>query len=145
MNYLGHNTGAAFLFLNARRAWDARHDAKAFLTAAPKPKTWHVYAGGHGPTPAAREYLRAKIRQNLRASGLPREQAVAHGIAAVQWVEGAYVTTKVASDDVEVVTWARNEDVAKSPHEAKKSHCRRPFGQRSRGKRPLYWTAEPAR
>lgn len=65
VNYLGHNTGAAFLFLNGRRAWDARHDAKAFLTAAPKPKTWHVYAGGHGPTPAAREYLRAKIRQDL--------------------------------------------------------------------------------
>lgn len=59
VNCLGHNRGAAFLCLNGRRDWDATHDAKAFLTAAPKPKTGHVYAGGHGPPQAAREYLRA--------------------------------------------------------------------------------------
>ena len=64
--YVRHNKTAAFLFLNGRHDWEAMHDAKAFLAAAPEPKTWHVYEGYHDPMKAgAMGVWRAWILKSL--------------------------------------------------------------------------------
>jgi dienelactone hydrolase len=63
--YVGHNKGAPMLFINGKDDVNAMHDAKAFLAAAPKGATWHVYAGGHGDTPAANKYWQAWMLKNL--------------------------------------------------------------------------------
>ena len=51
VTYLGYNRGSAFLFINGESDSNAMQDAKAFVAAAPRPKTWKVYDGGHSPTP----------------------------------------------------------------------------------------------
>jgi hypothetical protein len=64
--YVGHNRGAKFLFLNGKDDANAMRDAKAFLAAAPKPKTWHVYEGSHDPMKGgAMGVWRAWIVKNL--------------------------------------------------------------------------------
>jgi len=63
--YIGHNKGAQMLFINGKDDVNAMHDAKAFLAAAPKGATWHVYAGGHGDTDAANKYWQAWMLKNL--------------------------------------------------------------------------------
>jgi dienelactone hydrolase len=63
--YVGHTKGAKLLFINGKGDWDAMHDARAFLAAAPKSSAWHVYAGGHFPSGAAHNYWRAWILKNL--------------------------------------------------------------------------------
>jgi hypothetical protein len=47
--YVGHDKGAKLLFINGKDDVGAMHDARAFLAAAPKASTWHVYAGGPLP------------------------------------------------------------------------------------------------
>jgi len=63
--YVGHNKGAQMLFINGKDDVNAMHDAKAFLAAAPKGASWHVYAGGHGSTPAADKFWQAWMLKNL--------------------------------------------------------------------------------
>lgn len=63
--YVGHNKGAKLLFINGKVDVSAMHDARAFLAAAPKGSTWHVYAGGHFPSDAANNYWQAWMRKNL--------------------------------------------------------------------------------
>jgi len=63
--YVGHNKGAQMLFINGKDDVNAMHDAKALLAAAPKGATWHVYAGGHGDTPAANKYWQTWMLKNL--------------------------------------------------------------------------------
>ena len=65
VTYLSHNRGSSFLLLNGKGDPNAMQDANAFLAAAPKPKTWKVYAGGHSPTTAAAEYWQAWMLRNL--------------------------------------------------------------------------------
>jgi dienelactone hydrolase len=65
VTYLRHNRGSAFLFTNGDGDSNAMQDAKAFVAAAPKPKTWKVYDGGHSPTPAAGKYIQAWLQENL--------------------------------------------------------------------------------
>lgn len=67
VSYVGHNKGAAFLFLNGNTDWAPMHNGKAFLAAAPKPKTWHVFAGPHDPrvSAAAMKYWHDWILKNL--------------------------------------------------------------------------------
>jgi predicted esterase len=65
VNYLGRNRGAAFLLLSGKGDSNAVQDAKAFLAAAPKPKTWRVYSGGHSATPAANKFWQAWMLKNL--------------------------------------------------------------------------------
>jgi len=63
--YVGHNKRAKLLFINGKDDVSAMHDARAFLAAAPKASTWHVYAGGHGPSGAANKYWQAWMQKNL--------------------------------------------------------------------------------
>jgi dienelactone hydrolase len=65
VTYLGHNRGSAFLFINGDGDSNAMQDAKAFMAAAPKQKTWKVYDGGHSLTPEAAKYLQEWIQKNL--------------------------------------------------------------------------------
>ena len=63
--YVGRNEGAKLLFINGKGDANAMHDAKAFLTAAPKGTTWHLYAGGHWPSDAASKFIFAWMVKNL--------------------------------------------------------------------------------
>ena len=66
LTYVRHNKTAAFLFLSGRHDWDTMHDAKAFLAAAPEPKTLHIYDGYHDPMKAGvMGVWRAWIVKNL--------------------------------------------------------------------------------
>ena len=65
VTYLDHNRGSAFLFINGDGDSNAMQDAKAFLAAAPDPKTWKVYDGGHSATPAAGTYMQKWLQENL--------------------------------------------------------------------------------
>ena len=65
VTYLRHNRGSAFLFINGQSDSNALQDAKAFVAAAPKAKTWKVYDGGHSPTPAAGKYIQRWLEENL--------------------------------------------------------------------------------
>jgi hypothetical protein len=65
VSYLSHNKGSAFLFINGKGDVNAMRDAPAFMAAAPKPKTWRIYAGGHGLTPAAGKYMLQWLQENL--------------------------------------------------------------------------------
>jgi dienelactone hydrolase len=65
VTYLSHSAGSAFLFINGKGDVNAMRDAPAFMAAAPQPKTWKVYAGGHGLTPVAGDYLRNWLQENL--------------------------------------------------------------------------------
>ena len=40
-------------------------DAKAFVAAAPDPKTWKVYDGGHALTPEAADYMKEWLQESL--------------------------------------------------------------------------------
>ena len=52
--YVGHNKGAAFLFINGDRDYRAMRSGKALMAVAPKPKDWYVFAGSHhGPETVA--------------------------------------------------------------------------------------------
>jgi len=52
--YVGHNKGAAFLFVNGDRDYRAMRSGKALMAVAPKPKDWYVFAGSHrGPETVA--------------------------------------------------------------------------------------------
>ena len=62
--YVGHNKGAKLRFINGKDDVSATHDAKAFLAAASKASTWHVYAGGHYPSGAANTYWQAWMLKN---------------------------------------------------------------------------------
>jgi len=63
--FVGHNKGAQMLFINGNEDADPMHDGKAFLAVAPKGSIWHVYAGGHGNTPAADKFWQAWMLKNL--------------------------------------------------------------------------------
>jgi hypothetical protein len=63
--YVGHTKGAKLLFINGKDDVSAMHDARAFLAAAPKASTWHVYAGGHYPSGAANTYWQAWTLKDL--------------------------------------------------------------------------------
>ena len=63
--YVGRNEGAKLLFINGKGDANAMHDAKAFLAAAPKGTTWHLYAGGHWPSDAASKFIFAWMVKNL--------------------------------------------------------------------------------
>jgi hypothetical protein len=65
VSYLSHNRGSAFLFINGDGDSNAMQNAEAFMTAAPKQKTWKVYDGGHSLTPEAAEYLQGWMQKNL--------------------------------------------------------------------------------
>ncbi len=65
VSYLSHNRGSAFLFINGDGDPNAMRDAKAFMAAAPRQKTWKVYDGGHSLTPEAATYLQAWMQKNL--------------------------------------------------------------------------------
>ena len=65
VSYLSHNRGSAFLFINGDGDSNAMQDAKAFMAAAPKQKTWKVYDRGHSLTPEAAKYLQRWMRRNL--------------------------------------------------------------------------------
>ncbi len=65
VTYLRHNRGSAFLFTNGDGDSNAMHDAKAFIAAAPKPKRWEVYDGGHALTPEAARYMQEWLQENL--------------------------------------------------------------------------------
>jgi dienelactone hydrolase len=65
VTYLSQNAGSAFLFINGKKDVNAMRDAPAFMAAAPKPKTWKVYDGGHALTPAAGNYLLQWLQENL--------------------------------------------------------------------------------
>ena len=52
--YVGHNKGAAFLFVNGDRDFRAMRSGRALMAVAPKPKDWYVFAGSHrGPETVA--------------------------------------------------------------------------------------------
>jgi pimeloyl-ACP methyl ester carboxylesterase len=52
--YVGHNKGAAFLFVNGDRDYRAMRSGKALMAVAPKPRDWYVFAGSHrGPETVA--------------------------------------------------------------------------------------------
>ena len=52
--YVGHNKGAAFLFVNGDRDFRAMRSGKALMAVAPKPRDWYVFAGSHrGPETVA--------------------------------------------------------------------------------------------
>jgi hypothetical protein len=52
--YVGHNKGAAFLFINGDRDYRAMRSGMALMAAAPRPKDWYVFAGSHkGPKTVA--------------------------------------------------------------------------------------------
>jgi hypothetical protein len=57
--------GSAFLFINGKGDSNAMQDAEAFVAAAPAPKKWKVYDGGHPPTPAAGKYIQQWLEENL--------------------------------------------------------------------------------
>lgn len=63
--YVGRNEGAKLLFINGKGDANAMHDAKAFLAAASKGTTWHLYAGGHWPSDAASKFIFAWMVKNL--------------------------------------------------------------------------------
>ncbi len=65
VSYLSHNRRSAFLFINGNGDSNAMQDAKAFMAAAPKQKTWKVYEGGHSLTPEAAKYLQEWMQKNL--------------------------------------------------------------------------------
>ncbi len=65
VTYLRHNRGSAFLFMNGDGDSNAMQDAKAFIAAAPDPKTWKVYDGGHAPTAGAAKYMQEWLLENL--------------------------------------------------------------------------------
>jgi hypothetical protein len=65
LNYLSRNHGSAFLILSGKGDVNAMSDAKAFLAAAPNPKTWKVYDGGHSPTPGAAKFWQGWMTENL--------------------------------------------------------------------------------
>ncbi len=65
VTYLSHNEGSAFLFINGDGDSNAMQDAAAFVAAAPAPKKWKVYDGGHAPTPAAGKYIQRWLEENL--------------------------------------------------------------------------------
>jgi dienelactone hydrolase len=65
VSYLGHSGETAFLFINGDGDVNAMRDAKAFMAAAPRPKAWKVYDGGHALTPEAATYLQKWLEQNL--------------------------------------------------------------------------------
>lgn len=52
--YVGHNKGAAFLFVNGDSDFRAMRSGKSLMAVAPKPKDWYVFAGSHrGPETVA--------------------------------------------------------------------------------------------
>jgi hypothetical protein len=57
LTYIAHSTNAAFLFESGSTQGD--FPFKALYTAAPNPKIWHVYKGGHETNPASQKYMRA--------------------------------------------------------------------------------------
>ena len=61
--YVGNNKGSAFLFESG--STQGTFPNEALLGAAPKPKTWHVYTGGHETNAASQKYMRAWILKNL--------------------------------------------------------------------------------
>jgi len=63
--YVGHNKGAAFLFVNGDRDFRRMRAGKVLMAVAPKGATSHVYAGGHGSTPAADKYWQAWMVKQL--------------------------------------------------------------------------------
>jgi hypothetical protein len=63
VTFVGHNTNAAFLFESGSTQGD--FPFKAMFAAVPKPKTWHVYKGGHETNPASQRYMQAWIQKNL--------------------------------------------------------------------------------
>ena len=65
VSYLSHNRGSAFLFINGDGDVNAMQDAKAFMAAAPKPKTWKVYDGGHALDPGGGQVPAEWLEENL--------------------------------------------------------------------------------